>query len=466
MQRPISFDIPSPISILPYNTNHPIYSLRATAEASTPSASSIDTPVQDRFVVQPTPITADESCQGYSYSGQAVHPCQCMPSDPLDSFPWTSSSSKPCLNGEGAICGYQAPPPALLNPHRVMCKLGSCCSWHVINLHAGQPSQHPSLAYSTTNPSVHSCPRSSGPPVFIPRTCHAQSLTLAPASHVYPPPPFVQHHRHAETTMNVNIVYDLTTSSTQTSTTTMTVLQNGLASSANASAALAPDHCPPYAPTRYAPHHYPIVRSRLTSNGWQPPNTSSCHPFPSYVAPVPPPTSPVPSVPLYHPKPVHPLPEWTKKSSLVLDELFCEESLKTDSSTILAHGVPPLPSGTDASSLGEYWNYGAPIASAAIEEMIDPQDSSRNGDDYDDFDEDEDDNDDDEYDNDEDTDMEGDFEMEVLSGTMPEFHGTPSDRQAPFCGTLSSAAVPLSSSSLLCQPLPGFVQNQFRPSAA
>jgi len=116
--------------------------------------------------------------------------------------------------------------------------------------------------------------------------------------------------------------------------------------------------------------------------------------------------------------------------------------------------------------LGEYWNYGAPIASAAIEEMIDPQDSSRNGDDYDDFDEDEDDNDDDEYDNDEDTDMEGDFEMEVLSGTMPEFHGTPSDRQAPFCGTLSSAAVPLSSSSLLCQPLPGFVQNQFRPSAA
>ncbi|KAI9462295.1 hypothetical protein BJY52DRAFT_1256194, partial [Lactarius psammicola] len=273
--------------------------------------------------------------------------------------------------------------------------------------------------------------------------------------------------------MNVNVVYDLTTSttkSTQTSTTTMTVFQTGLASSAaNVSAALAPDPCPPYAPTRYAPNHYPVVQSRLTSNGWQPPNTSSHHPFPSYVAPAPLPTSLVPSVPLYHPKPVHPLPEWTKKSSLVLDELFSEESLNTDPSTILAHAVPPLPSATDASSLGEYWNYGAPIASAAIEEIIDPQDSSRNGgdDDCDDCDEDEDDEDDEEYDNDEDTDMEGDFEMEVLSGmdpTMPEVHAIPSDRQAPFYGPLSSAAVPLSSSSLLCQPLPDFVQNQFRAS--
>ncbi|KAI9444943.1 hypothetical protein H4582DRAFT_866399 [Lactarius indigo] len=460
MQRPFSFDIPSPISILPFNTNHPIYSLRATAEASTPSTSSIDTPVQDRFVVQPTPITADESCQGYSYSGQAAPPCQCMPSDPLDSFPWASSSSKPCLNGEGAICGYQAPPSALLNPHRVMC----------------QHSQHPSLAYSTINPPVQPCPCSSGPPVFIPSACPAHSLTLAQASHVYLPPPLMQHHRHTETAMNVNVVYDLTTSTTksiQTSTTTMTVLQTGLPSSANAPAALAPNPCPPYAPTRYAPHQYPLVRSRLTSNGWQPPNT---YLFPSYVAPVPLPTPPVPSVPLYHPKPVHPLPEWTKKSSLVLDELFSEESFNTDSSTILAHAVSPLPSGGDAPSLGEYWSYGAPVASAAIEEMIDPQDGSRNGDDddddddCDDYDEDDDDdigdNDDDEYDDDE---MEDDFEMEVLSGvdpTMPQFHPTPSNRQAPFCGTLSSAAVPLSSSSLLCQPLPEFVQNQFRASAA
>ncbi|KAH9004176.1 hypothetical protein EDB86DRAFT_2887176 [Lactarius hatsudake] len=422
MQRPVSFDIPSPISILPFNTSHPIYSLRATADTSTPSTSSIDTPVQDRFVVQPTPITADESCQGYSYSGQAAPPCQCMPSDPLDGFPWSSSSSKPCLNGEGAICGYQAPPSALLNPHRVM----------------------------SLSPFFR-------PACFIP--CHAHSLT----SHVYPPPPVMQHHRHTE----VNVVYDLTTSttkSTQTSTTTMTVLQTGLPSSANASAALAPNPCPLYAPTRYAPHHYPLVRSRLTSNGWQPPNT---YPYPSYVAPAPLPTLPVPSVPLYHPKPVHPLPEWTKKSSLVLDELFSEES---DSSTILAHDVPPLPSGSDAPS----WSYGTPVASAAIEEMVDPQDSNGNGDDdddCDDYDEDDDDDigdndDDEEYDDDE---MEDDFEMEVRSGIdpeMPQFSATPSGRQAPFCGTLASAAVPLSSSSLLCQPLPDFVQNQFRASAA
>ena len=126
MQRPFSYDppIPSPISILPFNTSHPIYSLRATADASTPSTSSINTPVQDRFLVQPTPITANESCQSHTYSGQAVHPCQCMPLDPLDCFPLASSSSKPYPNGEGAIRGYQAPPSALLNPHRVMCKLG------------------------------------------------------------------------------------------------------------------------------------------------------------------------------------------------------------------------------------------------------------------------------------------------------------------------------------------------------
>lgn len=260
----------------------------------------------------------------------------------------------------------------------------------------------------------------------------------------------------------MNVVYDSTTSttkSTQTNTTTMTLLQTGLASSAHAYAALAPDPCPSYAPTRYAPHHYPLVRSRLTSNGWQPPNAPS---FPSYVAPAPPPTSLVAPVPLYHPKPVHPLPEWTKKSFLVPDELFSEESLSTDSSTILAHAVPPLPRGTNASSLGEYWDYGAPIANATIEEMIDPQDSSRNDDDYDD-DYDEDDNDDDEEydDDDEDTDMEGDFEMEVFSGIDPAMPGRP----APFCGTLASAAVPLSSSSLLCQPIPDFVQNQFRASA-
>src|SRR5258708_39045476 len=112
--------IPSPISIFPFNTNHPIYSLRAIAEASTPStSSSIATPVQDRFVVQPTPISTDESCQSISsYSGQVVHPCHCMPSDPFDSFPFAPSS---CPNGEGAI---YSPPSALGNPHRVMCKLG------------------------------------------------------------------------------------------------------------------------------------------------------------------------------------------------------------------------------------------------------------------------------------------------------------------------------------------------------
>ena len=97
--------------------------------------------------------------------------------------------------------------------------------------------------------------------------------------------------------------------------------------------------------------------------------------------------------------------------------------------------------------------------------MIDPQ---GNGDDYD-YDEDDDDdncdNDGEEYDEDEDTDMEGDFEMEICSGIDPTMPGFPATPPAPFYGTLLSAAVPLSSSSLLCQPLPDFVQNQFRSSA-
>ncbi|KAF8272993.1 hypothetical protein EI94DRAFT_112740 [Lactarius quietus] len=358
-----------------------------------------------------------------------------MPLDPLDGFPMASSSSKPYPNGEGAISGYhQAPPSALPNPHRVM----------------GQYSQYPSLAFCPSH--AQPCPCSSGPPAFVPRTCHSFTLAQAQASsHVYPPPPILHHHRQ-ETTMNV--VYDLTTS-TQTS---MTVLQTGFASS------LAPDPHHSYAPTHYAPHNPPLVRSRLPSNGWQPPNTSSCHPFNSYVAPAPLPTSPVPSVPLFHPKPVHPLPEWTKKSSLVLDEFFCEETPNTDSPAILAQAVAPLPRGTD-----EYWNYGPPIAN---EQIVDPQDSSHHADDDDcddDFDDEYDDDDEDyEYDDDDGTDMEEDFETEAFSGTdsaMPEFHATPSDRPAPFCGTLLSAAVPLSSSSLLCQPLPDFVQNQFRASA-
>jgi hypothetical protein len=141
-------------------------------------------------------------------------------------------------------------------------------------------------------------------------------------------------------------------------------------------------------------------------------------------------------VPLHHPKPVHPLPEWTKKPSLVLDEFFCEGSLNSDSSAILAHAVPPLPNGLDASTLGEYWDYGPPIANATI----DRQDSSRNGDDedYDDeFDDEEDDDigDVDEYYDDEDADMEQDFEMGEFSRidpAMPAFHATPSDRPAPF----------------------------------
>ena len=262
----------------------------------------------------------------------------------------------------------------------------------------------------------------------------------------------------------MNVVYDLTTS-TQTSSTTMTVLQTRLASSINASAALAPNPCHSYAPSRYAPHNPQLARSRLTSNGWQPPSTSSCNSFPSYMAPAPLRTSSVPSVPLYHPKPVHPLPEWTKKSSLVLDELLFDDVLNTDLSAFPAHTVPPPPRGTDASSLGEYWNYGPPVANATIEQIIEPQDNSRNGDDDDDDFDDEDDNYDDEFDDDEDADMEGNYEIEALDPAMPGFHTTPSDRPAPFCGTLSSAAAPLSSSSLLCQPLSDFVQNQFRTSA-
>src|SRR6266404_4780994 len=107
----MSFDSPyqlaihssSPIAIFPLDAN------RATGSTSTSSTSSIDTPVQDRFVVQPTPTIADdESCQSlhqgtsYLYSGQAGQLYVPMPSESLDCF-------QPCLNGDGVIIsGYQA----------------------------------------------------------------------------------------------------------------------------------------------------------------------------------------------------------------------------------------------------------------------------------------------------------------------------------------------------------------------
>jgi hypothetical protein len=261
----------------------------------------------------------------------------------------------------------------------------------------------------------------------------------------------------------MTVLYDMamsTTKTTQTSTTTTTVLQNGVAF-ANVRTGLSPDPpqtCPSYASTRNTSQPPPFMQSRLTSNELQPQSASPYLPSP-YVTPAPMPALRAASVPLYQPKPTRPLPEWAK-SSFVLDQLLPQISLDPYAPTTLAHAIPspPRASSTFLAESCE-WAYGAPVANATIEEMIDPRESSFN-------------NDDDEYDDgdDEDTDMEGTergFEIEKLSGfdmEMPEFHISPADPPA-FHGTLSSAAAPLSSSSLLCQPIPDVVQNQFRPPA-
>ena len=292
-------------------------------------------------------------------------------------------------------------------------------------------------------------------PIFTPSGCHSHAPSLVPD--VYSTP-LVQHHRHSESIMTV--VYDTemsATKTTQTSTTT-TVLQSGV--SPNVSTGLALD---PYqtglshASTRIT-QHPPFAQSRLTSNELHPPSATSYNPF-SYVT-TPPPviTSRAASVPLYQPKPMRPLPEWTKKSSFSSDELLPQVALDSYPET----SISPSRASSAFSAESCQWAYGAPVPSAIIEEMVE----SYSNDDGDDGDED---IDDDEYDDDEDddTDMEGTergFEMENIPGidpATPEFHISPSDPPA-FRGTLSSAAVSLSSSSLLCQPLPDAVQNQFR----
>jgi len=244
-------------------------------------------------------------------------------------------------------------------------------------------------------------------------------------------------------------------STTKTTTTTTTVLQ----SPANVCTGLALDPYQtglPYASTRITSQH---TQSRLTSNELHPSSAPSYRPS-TYVTTAPVPTSRAASVPLYQPKPMRPLPEWTKKSSLMSDEPLPQVSLDSYPETSLAPAVLyPSRASSAFSAVGCQWTYGAPVPSATIEEMVE---SYNNNDGDEDIDEDE------YYDEgDDDTDMEGTergFEMGNIPGidpATPEFHISPSDPPA-FRGTLSSAAVSLSSSSLLCQPLPDAVHSQFR----
>ncbi|KAI0257282.1 hypothetical protein BJV78DRAFT_24236 [Lactifluus subvellereus] len=438
-------NVVSPFATYLYSTYQDPFSIRATASASTPSTSSIDTPVHDGFTAHP--IIADESCHNlqdgasFLYSGQEASPW--MPSD-VSHCPPLAPSSKPSSNG--VIRGHQALASAPLQSHPVMSQ----------HLH------RPSLASTGSSDQTHQ--PSSGMPVFTPSGCHAHAQPLA--RDVYPTS-LVQRHHHSESTMTV--VYDMAmsrTKTTQTSTTTSTVLQSGV-SPANVCTGLALD---PYqtshscASTRITSQHPPFAQSRLTSNELHPSSAPSYHPF-SYVTTAPVPTSRSASVPLYQPKPMRPLPEWTKKSSLISDELLPQVPFGSYPETSLPHAVlSPSRASSAFSAESCQWAYGAPVPSATIEEMV----KSYNNDDGDDFDED---IDDDEYDDeggdDDDTDMEGTecgFEMENIPGidpATPEFHISSLDSPA-FRGTLSSAAVPLSSSSLLCQPLPDAVQSQFR----
>ncbi|KAI0308069.1 hypothetical protein B0F90DRAFT_1813403 [Multifurca ochricompacta] len=401
-ERPIQIS-PSPdfINNPPYSSSFcygqfsSILSLRAAASASTPSVSSIDTPVHEGERLTVHPIIADESSHSlldatsYSYSGQ--YPPQ--PQLPPDNFnlPFAALSAKPSSNG--VIHGHQALVSAPLHCHRVMSQVFNVRLWVIL------------LAPSTS-------------PI-----------------HNRPAHPSLLHRARSETTMTLH--YDLTTSTTKTiqtstTTTTMTVLQSAVPS-ANVCTVLT-RHPAQTCPPRHASQPPPPVQSKLSTDAWQFSNTSSFLSFPSFMTPTTMAPLPAASVPLYHPRPMRPLPEWAKKSSPIPDELTPEVSLNSDPTTMLTHGIFPLPRASGP-QLGENWNYEAPVAGATIREMIDSQETSRNDDDEDDFDDDE------YYDYSEDTDMEGtegEFEMENRP-TTPEFRTSPSCLTT-FYGTLSSAA--------------------------
>lgn len=108
----------SPFATYLYSAYQDPFSIRATASASTPSTSSVDTPVYDGFTAHP--IIADESCHNFHlYSGQEAPPW--MPSDISHCLPF-APPSKPSSNG--VIGGHQALASAPLQLHPVMSKLG------------------------------------------------------------------------------------------------------------------------------------------------------------------------------------------------------------------------------------------------------------------------------------------------------------------------------------------------------
>jgi hypothetical protein len=259
--------------------------------------------------------------------------------------------------------------------------------------------------------------------------------------------------------------YDMT-STTRTTTTTTVLRSQAASANVYTEPVLDPNQAyPSCASTCNASRRPSFAQHRFISNGLQPQAAPS---FP-YVTPVPVPTFRAASVPLYQPKPTRPLPEWTRRSSLVSDQLVQQVSPSHPMSLVHVLPSPPRASTTFSESCEPA--YGPSVAGATIEEIFDPRDISFHDDGFDDDGDDGEYDDEEDDDDDQDTDMEGNecgFEIEKLSGfdmATPEFQMTPSDPPA-FRGTLSSAAVPLSSSSLLCQPISDVVQNQFRPPAA
>ncbi|KAI0274916.1 hypothetical protein BC834DRAFT_21290 [Gloeopeniophorella convolvens] len=433
---------------------YPASSIRGTASASTPSASSVDTPVHEGFPA--FPIIADDSCcyslqdDSYSYSGQQAAPW--MPSGQYNSFdchPFVPPPSKPSLNG--AICGHQAlasaPPPL----HRVM----------------GQNYQHPSLGYPINSvDQVHS--QASYAP--IPAPVSSRAIAFPPTSHVQPSAPLVQQHQRSETTTTVTYASTRSTTrttQTSTSTTTTTVLQNGFPAPAHTYATAAPmpsqDYVS-YAPASYASQPPAFAQPQFTASGWD--ASSASYHLPPYTAPAPAPAPAAPaSTPLYQPKPIHPLPEWTKKPSLILDGLVPLEPPIPDTAAPQTYAVAPLPRESSL-PLDDSWVYGAAVAGATIEEMIEPRDIGQ--DDIDEVHDDDDEDEDDYDDEDEDADMEeaeDGYDQVDFAGLDPTASGnirtSPLD-PAHAHGALPSAAASLSSSSLLCQPISDVVQNQFR----
>ncbi|KAA1471401.1 hypothetical protein DENSPDRAFT_113618 [Dentipellis sp. KUC8613] len=163
-----------------------------------------------------------------------------------------------------------------------------------------------------------------------------------------------------------------------------------------------------------------------------------------------------PSMPdIKQPRPQHPLPEWTKLSSPTIDELFPPETLELFQSSKSSRDTAPAPAKAEV-----------PAEYDSEEVDMDSEDDEGEGDE-----EDEDEDEDADYEMEDDDDEDDEDEEDYTADDAPQVGaesslGTPAP--ASYGQGLPSPAVPIQSQgtlppfALLCQPVSDAVRNQFK----